>query len=116
MICTSCHKEIPDGTNFCHFCGAQQYISSGCMPKAPKRLMRSLTDRKIAGVCGGIAEYLEVDSTLIRLFLVLMIIFPIPLAPAIISYIVAWLVMPEAPRYIAAPSPPVTPPHSTQTA
>ena len=32
-----------------------------------KKLYRSVTDKKIAGVCGGIAEYFEVDSTIIRL-------------------------------------------------
>ena len=36
-----------------------------------KKLYKSTTDRKIAGVCGGIAEYLEIDSTLIRLIWVI---------------------------------------------
>ena len=62
-----------------------------------KRLMRSSTDCKIAGVCGGIAEYLEVDSTIVRLVWVLLVIIPVPLVPAVLGYLVAWLVMPKAP-------------------
>ena len=65
-------------------------------PLIHKRLMRSSTDCKIAGVCGGIAEYLEVDSTIVRLVWVLLVIFPVPLVPAVLGYFVAWLVMPTS--------------------
>jgi phage shock protein C len=115
MICTNCQRDIPDYSNFCYFCGARQTASPGAPPPMNKRLMRSATDRKIAGVCGGIAEYLEVDSTLIRLIWVLAIILPIPLVPAFLGYFVAWLIMPQAPIYTFnnAPQRPVTIPHST---
>jgi phage shock protein C len=71
--------------------------------------MRSSVDCKIAGVCGGIAEYLEVDSTIVRLVWVLMVLMPVPVVPGVIGYFVAWLVMPQAPL----PVPPVTAPHTT---
>jgi phage shock protein C len=72
--------------------------------------MRSATNYKIAGVCGGIAEYLEVDPTIIRLLWVLAIILPIPFVPAFLGYLVAWLVMPKAPLpcFYAAPQRPAT--------
>jgi phage shock protein C len=59
--------------------------------------MRSSTDYKIGGVCGGIAEYLELDSTLVRVIWVLLVLMPVPVVPAVIGYLVAWLVMPKAP-------------------
>ncbi len=53
-----------------------------------KRLHRSKTDRWIAGVCGGIAEYLGISSTLIRILVVLSGI-------GIIAYLIVALIMPE---------------------
>lgn len=60
-----------------------------------KKLYRSLTDRKIAGVCGGLAEYLGVDATVIRLLFIAMLIFGV--APIILLYLVMWIIVPEAP-------------------
>ena len=61
-----------------------------------KRLYLSSTDKKIAGVCGGVAEYFEVDSTLIRLaWIVLTVITAI--IPGIIAYIIAAIVIPQRP-------------------
>ena len=59
-----------------------------------KKLYRSRQDSKIAGVCGGIAEYFNVDSTIIRLLAILTIFFG---GGGIIAYLVAWLVIPLAP-------------------
>ncbi len=61
-----------------------------------KKLYRSTKDKKIAGVCGGIAEYFEVDSTIIRLAVVLLTIFA---GMSIWLYIIAALIMPEDPGY-----------------
>ena len=58
-----------------------------------KKLLRSATDRKIAGVCGGLAEYFEFDPVLVRIayaFLTLFTAFC-----GLIFYIVLWIVMPE---------------------
>lgn len=58
-----------------------------------KRLTRSITDKKVAGVCGGLAEYFNVDSTLVRLIFVLATLMG---GPGLLLYIVLWVVMPEA--------------------
>ncbi|MBG9980700.1 PspC domain-containing protein [Facklamia sp. DSM 111018] len=57
----------------------------------PKRLTRSSTDRRIFGVCGGLGEYFNIDSTLFRiLFVILMFVFSVGLFP----YIILALIMP----------------------
>jgi phage shock protein C len=59
-----------------------------------KKLYKSATDKKIAGVCGGIAEYFNVDATLIRLAWVL---FGLLGGSGLLAYIIAALIMPEQP-------------------
>lgn len=59
-----------------------------------KKLFRSSTDRKICGVCGGIAEYFNIDSTLVRLGVVLLSC--LALGTGVLAYIIAAIVMPEA--------------------
>ncbi|SKC62995.1 PspC domain-containing protein [Maledivibacter halophilus] len=59
-----------------------------------KKLYRSNTDVKIAGVCAGIAEYFDIDSTLVRLGWILFVLMG---GSGIIGYIIAWLVMPQRP-------------------
>ncbi len=115
MICGHCQRDIADYSNFCYFCGARQHVTPSGAPRATKRLMRSTVDCKIAGVCGGIAEYLEIDSTLVRLIWVLAVLMTVPVVPAFIGYFVAWLVIPPAPP-VAVTVPPATVPNSTQTA
>jgi phage shock protein C len=61
-----------------------------------KRLYRSQTDRKLGGVCGGIAEYANIDPTIVRLALVVIALFT-ALVPATIGYIIAWVIVPEPP-------------------
>lgn len=62
-----------------------------------KRLYRSTNERMLAGVCGGIAEYLEVDPTLVRLAFVALMFLG---GPGLIIYIVLMIVVPEAPREV----------------
>ncbi len=110
MICFHCQREIADSSNFCYLCGARQAAPPGAAappaaaprPKE-KRLMRSATDVKIAGVCAGVAEYFEVDPTVVRLVWVLLVLFPVPVVPAFLGYFVAWIIMPKAPLPSAAP-------------
>lgn len=59
-----------------------------------KRLTRSTHDRMIAGVCGGIAEYFDVDSTLVRVAFVLLSVLSAAF-PGLLVYIIMWLVVPE---------------------
>jgi phage shock protein C len=58
-----------------------------------KKLYLSDKDRKIAGVCGGFAEYLEVDSTIVRLVYILFTIASFGFG--IIFYLICWLVIPR---------------------
>lgn len=60
----------------------------------PRRLYRSRTNRSIAGVCAGIAEFFDADPTLIRLVTLLLILFG---GLSIWVYILLWLIIPEAP-------------------
>ena len=62
-----------------------------------KKLYRSRTDKKLCGVCGGLAEFFGLDSTVIRLALVLCVLFA---GAGILAYIVCALVIPENPGYI----------------
>lgn len=59
-----------------------------------KKLYRSTTDKKIAGVCGGIAQYFGVDSTIIRLALVLFVLLG---GSGLLAYIICAIVIPEEP-------------------
>ena len=57
-----------------------------------RKLFRSKTDRIIAGVCGGIAEYLQIDSTIVRL---LWLIASSIYGSGIAIYFIAWMAIPE---------------------
>ncbi|GEL13794.1 hypothetical protein FC15_GL000141 [Lapidilactobacillus concavus DSM 17758] len=59
-----------------------------------KRLYRSRTDRKIAGVAGGLAEYFGIDATLVRIAFALLILLA---STGFWAYVILWIVMPERP-------------------
>ena len=62
-------------------------------PERPyRRLTLSVTDKKIAGVCGGLAQYFGVDSTLIRLIAVVLALLG---GSGLLIYLVAWIIMPK---------------------
>ncbi len=60
-----------------------------------KKLYKSSTDRKLAGVCAGLAEYLNIDATIIRLLWVCAVLFA---GVGILAYIIAALVIPNKPE------------------
>jgi phage shock protein C len=60
-----------------------------------KRLYRSRNERMLAGVCGGLAQYLNADPTLIRL---LFVVFALAGGPGIIAYLIFWIVVPLEPK------------------
>ena len=66
------------------------------MAKKVKRLYRSGKNKILAGVCGGIGDYLGVDPTVIRL---LWILFSFAGGTGVLAYIIAWLVMPRNPKH-----------------
>lgn len=59
-----------------------------------KKLSKDLSDKKISGVCSGIAKYFGQDPTLIRILVILIIIFT-GFIPGLIAYILAAFIMPE---------------------
>jgi phage shock protein C len=60
-----------------------------------RRLTLSVTDVKLAGVCGGLAEYFDVDATAIRLVWVIASIFFGAIIGGLLAYVVAWLIIPK---------------------
>jgi phage shock protein PspC (stress-responsive transcriptional regulator) len=61
-----------------------------------RRLYISETDKKLVGVCGGIAEYLDVDSTVVRVITIVLAVAT-AFIPVALAYLLAWLVMPRRP-------------------
>ena len=74
-------------------------------PAGARRLARSASDRKIAGVCGGVGECLGVDSTVVRLAWVILSIYPGAIVCGILAYLIAWFIIPEASTVVLEPSP-----------
>jgi phage shock protein C len=64
-----------------------------------KRLYRSRGDRRVAGVCAGVADYLGVDATLVRIAWVL---FAIAGGPGVLLYIIMAAIVPEEPEFVQA--------------
>ena len=57
-----------------------------------KRLVRNVQDKKIAGVCAGLADYLDMNQTLVR---AIWILFTLLGGSGILAYLILWLIMPE---------------------
>jgi phage shock protein PspC (stress-responsive transcriptional regulator) len=88
-------------------------MSSPYPPQAPKRLERSKSNRVLGGVCAGVANYLNMDPTLVRVLTVVISLFT---GVPIVLYIIALFVVPEEGSQPIAPSyPPVGGPQAQQT-
>lgn len=94
MICQNCNKEIAPSSNFCYLCGTKQ-VAQVCQPVARRRLERSSTDKKIGGVCAGIANFFDLDVTLVRFLWLVAVLFG---GTGFLAYLIAWIVIPLAPR------------------
>ncbi len=95
MACVRCEREIVTDAAYCEHCGADQRAGAGSA--AGKRfLRRSLVDRQIAGVCGGIARYFDIDPVFVRVAWVVLTIVPGAIFLGVLAYLFAWLIIPEA--------------------
>ena len=59
-----------------------------------RTLYRSRSNRQIAGVCGGLAQYFNIDPTLVRVLMVVLAVFG---GSGLLIYLVLWVVVPEEP-------------------
>lgn len=98
MFCPQCGREFNDRPNFCCQCGA----ALSAPPVSRRRLCRSRTNRKLAGVCAGFAEYLNLDPNLVRILWVMLVVF---WGCGVIGYIIGWILMPEEPLPQPSPAP-----------
>ena len=60
-----------------------------------RKLYRSRTDRKLAGICGGLAQYFNADTTLIR---VLFVVLALLGGPGLVIYLLMWILVPQEPE------------------
>lgn len=89
MYCNYCGKVIQDDASHCAYCGKR---IGGIIGR--KRLLRPRAGRKIAGVCAGVAEYFDLDVTVVRL---VWLIAAVMTGVGVLSYPIAWIVMPGEP-------------------
>jgi phage shock protein C len=95
MFCTKCGTELREQDKFCFNCAAAT-ARGVAAPRPTEPLSRPMHEAKIAGVCAGFARYLGMDVTLVRVLWVVLTVFPLPCF-GLVSYIVAWIVMPKDP-------------------
>jgi phage shock protein C len=99
MYCRNCGLQIGNEDKYCRECGHQSTAGSESQRQSaagyvdPRRLTRLTDGKKIAGVCAGLAQYFDVDVTLVRLLVVLGIFFSCGLV--LLAYIIAWIIMPR---------------------
>jgi phage shock protein C len=84
--CPRCQRELPPEARFCPVCGAR-------IGASPRILRRRRSDEKLAGVCSGLADYFDLDPTLVRVFYMVATVFT-GVLPGIILYIALSLVIP----------------------
>jgi phage shock protein C len=92
MYCNACGKAIAEDVRFCSYCGTVVGI-----PPTPMKLVRSRPERKIAGVCGGLAQYFDLDVSLVRL-LCIFIALATGICPGVVTYLLAWIIVPSEPE------------------
>ena len=69
-----------------------------------RKLYRSTEEKKIAGVCGGLGDYFDIDPTIIRLIWVSLVL---AFGSGIVAYILAWIIVPVVPERVVKATQPV---------
>jgi len=77
-------------------------------PSTRARLVRSSTDKRIAGVCGGLAEYFNLDPTIVRVAWIVVSVIPGLIVFGAIAYLMAWFIIPAGPVPALQTSPSTT--------
>jgi phage shock protein C len=95
MYCTHCGKQIGEHSVYCQFCGGRLDAVASFIPPAARRpFARYSSDKKIAGVCGGVARYFGLDSSLVRAIWLLCVLLA---GTGLLVYAVLWVAMPLDP-------------------
>jgi phage shock protein C len=91
MFCTQCGNPLKEDDRFCSKCGKPVALPPP-ISLPTRRLRRIMSQKKIAGVCAGFAEYFDMDLTLMRIIFLALLVMP----PGVggIAYIIAWVAMP----------------------
>ena len=92
MYCNACGKAIAEDGRFCSYCGTVVGIAP-----TPRKLMRSRAEKKIAGVCAGLAQYFDLDVTVARIPCIFLTLAT-GVCPGVVSYLLAWIMVPAEPE------------------
>ncbi len=84
--CQRCQREVPADSRFCPVCGAR--VTGG-----PKKLHRRRDTEKLAGVCSGLADYFDIDPTLMRVVYLVATFFT-GVLPGLVLYLILAIVIP----------------------
>ncbi|MBL8215978.1 MAG: PspC domain-containing protein [Bryobacterales bacterium] len=94
MFCTACGTSISDSARFCSNCGkATGMYSYAPGSAAPRRFFRLRNDKMMAGLCAGLARYLDLDVSFLRLLAVAIFIVT-GFLPIGLAYIIGWIIVP----------------------
>jgi phage shock protein C len=99
MYCTSCGNALGEGDRYCSQCGKANSPGAGGRAPGPEgiqwtrpRFERAMGTKKLAGVCSGLARYLGLDVTLVRVaFLVSLLLHGV----SALLYLILWAAMPR---------------------
>jgi len=90
MFCTQCGIPLRDDDRFCSRCGARTGLYYTTYQ--PRALMLDKRNKKISGVCAGLARYFGEDVTLVR---VIVLALALTTGVGIIGYFAAWIIIPS---------------------
>jgi phage shock protein C len=95
MYCSQCGFQMGSECRFCSQCGQPQAAGTFTAQEVrlSSRLSRSMSEKKVAGVCAGIARYLKIDVTLVRILMLVLAFYP-PVV-GLLLYVACWIVMPR---------------------